>query len=106
MQTRAAPINLIFPPPIRGRKSISAHQNTGAQFLIPYLDAAKKEAPEPWGAWGRGDEGRACQARPHLDYARPLGRASGASIRPAPRPKNNEGRHSRRPLDDQVLYFS
>ena len=36
------------------------------------------------GAEGTVDE-RACQVRPHLDYARPIGRASGASIWPARR---------------------
>jgi hypothetical protein len=48
----------------------------------------QKRGPKPWGAWGlelRCRHERACQVRPHLDYACPIGRSSGASIRPAPR---------------------
>jgi hypothetical protein len=47
---------------------------------------AKKVAPKPWGAWGRRTAtGGKCPNRPHSDYARPIGRSSGASIRPARR---------------------
>ena len=38
------------------------------------LAPAKKEAPKPWGAWGRRiATGGTCPNRPHLDYARPIG---------------------------------
>jgi len=35
--------------PIRGRKSISAHQDTGTQFLIPFVMQAKR-GPGAWGS--------------------------------------------------------
>jgi nucleoside-diphosphate-sugar epimerase len=62
-------------------------RSVGPTDWAPYQTGgdSKKRGPQVWRAWGRGDEGRACQVRPHSDYGRPIGRSSGASIRPAPR---------------------
>jgi hypothetical protein len=50
--------------PVCGRKSISAHQNTGARFLIPFV-MQQKRGPETWSGagpkdcYGRGDQASA-----------------------------------------------
>ncbi len=57
MHTSTAPKNLIFPSRSVGEKSIRARQNTSAQFLIPFVIQAKKEAPS------RVRRRAACRAR-------------------------------------------
>jgi hypothetical protein len=77
MHTSTAPKNLIFPSQSVGEKSISARQNTDAQFLIPFVIQAKKRPRSLWKGHA-GPIGRAAMfIPPHLDYARPIGGASG-----------------------------
>jgi hypothetical protein len=71
MHTSVAPKNLIFPSQSAGRKAISAHQNTGAQFLIPFV-MQKKRGPETWrGARGRRTMGGAIKRPPTLRLCPP-----------------------------------
>jgi hypothetical protein len=65
----------------------SLHRPDGLGTILNWPGKQKKR-PQAWRAWGRRDRvERACQVRPHSDYARPISRASGGEHSASPTKK-------------------